>query len=64
MVEPINPYPVRQIASRKFQVMSDLPYRGTRDGRWWCVGHVVRESDLRAALTLLSKGDDRRLLVW
>jgi hypothetical protein len=29
MVEPINPYPMRQIATGKWGVVSDLPYRGT-----------------------------------
>jgi magnesium chelatase family protein len=64
MVEPINPYPVRQIASAKWEAVSDLPYRRTRDDPWWCVGHMVRKGDLCPVLTLLARGDDRRLLVW
>ena len=64
MVEPIKPYPVRQIATGEWAVVSDLPFGGMRDDRWWCVGHVVRECDLRPVLTLLSRSDDRKLLVW
>lgn len=63
MVEPIKPYPVRQIAMGQWQVLSDLPFRGARDDRWWCIGHMVRE-DRCPTLTLLSRGDDRELLVW
>jgi hypothetical protein len=39
----------------------DLPFRGTHDDRWWCVGHMVKDN-LGPVLTLLSRGDDRRLL--
>jgi hypothetical protein len=64
MVEPNNPFPVRQTVTGGWQVMSDFPFRGGHDTRWWCVGHMMREADLRRVLTLLSRGEDRRLLVW
>jgi hypothetical protein len=64
MVEPINPYPVRQIATGKWAMVSDFPYRGTRDNRWWCVGHMVREADLRPVVALLLQSENRKLLVW
>ena len=63
MVEPIKPYPMRQTATGKWQVVSDLPFRGVRDDRWWCIGHMVRD-DRSPVVTLLSRGDDRELLVW
>jgi hypothetical protein len=64
MVEPIKPFPVRQTGTGKWRVVSDLPFRGARDDRWWCIGHMVSDTDGRPVLTLLSKGDDRRLLTW
>jgi hypothetical protein len=64
MVEPINRYPVRQIATGNWEILSDLPIRAGPDNRWWCVSHMVREADLRPVLTLLLRDDDRRLLVW
>ena len=63
MVEPIKPYPVRQTVTGKWQMLSDLPFRGPHEDRWWCIGHMVRD-DRRPMLTLLSRGDDRKLLVW
>jgi hypothetical protein len=30
----------------------------------WCIGHMIRVADRRPVLTLLSSGDDRKLLVW
>jgi hypothetical protein len=63
MFEPIKPYPVRQTAMGKWQVISDLPFRAPRDDRWWCIDHMVSD-DRRPVLTVLSKDDDRRLLIW
>jgi hypothetical protein len=64
MVEPINPLPAPQTATGKWQVVSDLPFRGASDDRWWCVGHMMRVTDRHPVLTLVSRGDDRKLLVW
>jgi hypothetical protein len=64
MVEPIKPFPVRQTATGKWQVVSDLPFRGPRDNRWWCIGHMVGVTDRQPALALLSRGDDRQLFAW
>jgi hypothetical protein len=55
-VEPINAYPIRQITTSKWAAVSGFRYCGTRDDRWWRVGHMVREVDLRPVITLPSRG--------
>jgi hypothetical protein len=64
MVEPIKPYLLRQSATGDWRVVSAPPIRAGLDIRWCCVGHLVREADLRPVLTLLPRGDNRGLLVW
>jgi hypothetical protein len=64
MVEPIKPFPVRQTAAGRWQVVSDLPFRGVRDDRWWCIGHMVSDTDCSPVVSLLSRDDDRKFLVW
>jgi hypothetical protein len=51
MVEPIKPFRVRQTVAGGWQVMSDLPYRGVHDDRWWCIRHMVND-DRRDRKTL------------
>jgi hypothetical protein len=63
IVEPIKPFRVRQTVAGGWQVVSDLPVYGAHDDPWWCIGHTVRD-DRRPALTLLSRGDDRKFIVW
>jgi hypothetical protein len=64
MVEPIKPYPVQQTIAGGWQVVSGFPFRGARDDRWWCIGHMVKVPDRCPVLALLSRSDDRKLLVW
>ena len=64
MVEPIKPYPLRQTVAGGWKVVSDLPFHGARDDRWWCIGHMVNATDRHPVLPLLSRGDDRELLIW
>jgi hypothetical protein len=64
MVEPIKPCPMRQTTARGWQMASDIPLPGVCDDRWWCIGHMVRDTDRRPMLTLLFGGEGRKLLVW
>ena len=63
MVEPIKPYPMRQTALGKWEVVAEVPLRARGDNRWWCVGHMVRD-DRRSVVTLLLRGENRKLVVW